>query len=147
MANLVVHFEIHASEPQRLVDYYGQLLGWRFTQFGDMPYWAIDTGDGAIGMNTPGSGINGGLTQRQGPAPQRGAPVNGCNVVVGVDGNIDDVFRKGLELGGSEALPLSDMAGIGRVGYLLDPDGNVFGLISPILSDGTNTMDVEHQDA
>ena len=147
MANLVVHFEIHASEPQRLIDYYGQLLGWRFTQFGDMPYWAIDTGDGAIGMNTPGSGINGGLTQRQGPAPQRGAPVNGCNVVVGVDGNIDDVFRKGLELGGSEALPLSDMAGIGRVGYLLDPDGNVFGLISPILSDGTNTMDVEHQDA
>jgi predicted enzyme related to lactoylglutathione lyase len=146
MANLVVHFEIHASEPQRLVDYYGQLLGWRFTQFGDMPYWAIDTGDGAIGMNTPGGGINGGLTQRQGPAPQRGAPVNGCNVVVGVDGNIDDVFRKGLELGGSEALPLSDMAAIGRVGYLLDPDGNVFGLISPILSDGTNTMDVEHQD-
>ena len=130
MANLVVHFEIHASEPQRLVDYYGQLLGWRFTQFGDMPYWAIDTGDGAIGMNTPGGGINGGLTQRQGPALQRGAPVNGC-----------------LELGGSEALPLSDMAGIGRVGYLLDPDGNVFGLISPILSDGTNTMDVEHQDA
>ena len=147
MANLVVHFEIHASEPQRLIDYYGQLLGWRFTQFGDMPYWAIDTGDGAIGMNTPGSGINGGLTQRQGPAPQRGAPVNGCNVVVGVDGNIDDVFRKGLELGGSEALPLSDMAGIGRVGYLLDPDGNVFGLISPILSDGTSTMDGEHQDA
>ena len=146
MANLVVHFEIHGSEPQRLIDYYGQLLGWRFTQFGDMPYWAIDTGDGAIGMNTPGSGINGGLTQRQGPAPQRGAPVNGCNVVVGVDGNIDDVFRKGLELGGSEALPLSDMAGIGRVGYLLDPDGNVFGLISPILSDGTNTMDVGHQD-
>jgi len=146
MANLVVHFEIHASEPQRLIDYYGQLLGWRFTQFGDMPYWAIDTGDGAIGMNTPGSGINGGLTQRQGPAPQRGAPVNGCNVVVGVDGNIDDVFRKGLELGGSEALPLSDMAGIGRVGYLLDPDSNVFGLISPILSDGTNTMDGEHQD-
>ena len=146
MANLVVHFEIHGSEPQRLIDYYGQLLGWRFTQFGDMPYWAIDTGDGAIGMNTPGSGINGGLTQRQGPAPQLGAPVNGCNVVVGVDGNIDDVFRKGLELGGSEALPLSDMAGIGRVGYLLDPDSNVFGLISPILSDGTNTMDGEHQD-
>jgi predicted enzyme related to lactoylglutathione lyase len=60
MANLVVHFEIHASEPQRLIDFYTGLLGWTFTQFGDMPYWAIDTGEGAIGMNTPGNGINGG---------------------------------------------------------------------------------------
>ena len=35
MANLVVHFEIHASEPQRLIDFYGELLGWPFSQFGD----------------------------------------------------------------------------------------------------------------
>jgi uncharacterized protein len=140
MANLVVHFEIHASEPQRLIDFYSELFGWKFTQFGDMGYWAIDTGEGAIAMNEPGRGINGGLTQRQGPAPERGAPVNGCDIVVGVDGNVDDVFRRGLDLGGSEALPLADMEGIGRVGYLLDPDGNVFGLISPVLSDGRNMM-------
>lgn len=140
MANLVVHFEIHASEPSLLIDYYGGLLGWKFTQFGDMPYWAIDTGEGAIGLNTPGTGINGGLTQRQGPAPDRGAAVNGCDFVVGVDGNVDDLFQKGLDLGGTEALPLSDMQGIGRVGYLHDPDGNIFGLISPVLSDGTNVI-------
>jgi len=143
MANLVVHFEIHASEPQRLIDFYSGLLGWTFTQFGDMPYWAIDTGEGSIGMNTPGNGINGGLTQRQGPAPERGAPVNGGDLVVGVDGSVDEVFRRGLELGGTEALPLADMPGIGRVGYLLDPDGNVFGLISPVLSDGTKVMTAE----
>lgn len=141
MANLVVHFEIHASEPQRLVDFYSELLGWTFTQFGEMPYWAIDTGEGAMGPDRPGRGINGGLTQRQGNAPERGAPINGCNVVVGVDGSVDEVFQKGLDLGGTEALPLADMQGIGRVGYLLDPDGNVFGLISPVLSDGTNVME------
>lgn len=140
MANLVVHFEIHASEPQRLIDFYGDLFGWTFTQFGDMTYWAIDTGDGAISMDGPGRGINGGLTQRQGPAPERGAPVNGCDFVVGVDGSVDELFQKGLELGGTEALPLADMQGVGRVGYLLDPDGNVFGLISPVLSDGTVQM-------
>ena len=138
MANLVVHFEIHASEPQRLIDFYTELLGWKFTQFGDMPYWSVDTGEGAIGMDTPGRGINGGLTQRQGPAPERGAPVNGSNFVIGVDGSVDELFQKGLDLGGSEALPLSDMEGVGRIGYLLDPDGNVFGLISPVLSDGTD---------
>ena len=26
MANLVVHFEIHASEPQRLIDFYASIL-------------------------------------------------------------------------------------------------------------------------
>jgi len=140
MANLVVHFEIHASEPQLLIDYYGELFGWKFTQFGDMPYWAIDTGEGAIGLNAPGNGINGGLTQRRGPAPERGAPVNGCDFVVGVDGVVDELFQKGLDLGGTEALQLADMQGIGRVGYLLDPDGNIFGLISPVLSDGTDVM-------
>src|SRR4051812_1398695 len=95
MANLVVHFEIHASEPQRLVDFYSQLLGWKFTQFGDMPYWSIETGEGAASMNAPGNGIDGGLTQRQGPAPEPGAPVNGGDFVIGVDGNVDEVFRKG----------------------------------------------------
>ena len=141
MANLVVHFEIHATEPQRLIDFYSELFGWTFTQFGDMSYWSIDTGEGAIGMDGPGNGINGGLTQRNGSAPEPGAPVNGSNFVVGVDGNVDELFKKGLELGGTEALPLDDMQGIGRVGYLLDPDGNVFGMISPVLSDGTNTME------
>ncbi|GAA1961098.1 VOC family protein [Agromyces allii] len=141
MASLVVHFEIHASEPQKLIDFYSELLGWRFTQFGDIPYWSIDTGEGAIGnaAGEPGLGINGGLTQRMGPQPEVGAPVTGADIVIGVE-DIDAVFAKGLELGAIEALPLDDMQGIGRVGYLLDPDHNVFGLISPILSDGTNTM-------
>ena len=141
MANLVVHFEIHASEPSKLIAFYSELLGWTFTQFGEMAYWAIGTGEGAIdNSGAPGRGINGGLTERRGPRPEIGAPVNGCNIVVGVD-DIDALFAKGLALGGTEALPLEDMAGIGRVGYLLDPDGNVFGLISPVLSDGTNVME------
>jgi hypothetical protein len=88
---------------------------------------SIDTGDGAIGMNAPGNGINGALTQRQGPPPEGGGPVNGCNVVVSVDGSIDELFQKGLDLGAAEALPLDDMQGIGRVGYLLDPIGTSSG--------------------
>src|SRR4249919_378373 len=102
VANLVVHFEIHASEPQKLIDFYSQLLGWRFTQFGDVPYWTIETGEGAIGnvAGTAGHGINGGLNQRRGPRPEPGAPVMGCNFVVGVD-DVDSLMRRGVELGGS----------------------------------------------
>ncbi|MFL5674934.1 MAG: VOC family protein [Chloroflexota bacterium] len=141
MANLVVHFEIHASEPEKLIEFYSALLGWRFTQFGETPYWTIDTGEGAIGnvAGTAGHGINGGLVERRGPKPEVGASVNGCNIVVGVD-DVDRLMERGVLLGGTEALPAQDWPGIGRGGYLLDPDNNVFGLISPVLSDGTTAM-------
>ena len=143
MANLVVHFEIHASEPKRLIDFYSELLGWTFQDYGggEQPYWVIDTGEGAIGNveGKAGLGINGGLTQRGGPRPEVGAPVNGCNIVVGVE-DVDGLMRRGLELGAIEALPATDYPGIGRGGYLIDPDGNVFGLISPVLSDGKVAM-------
>jgi predicted enzyme related to lactoylglutathione lyase len=128
MANLVVHFEIHASDPQELVDFYSDLLGWKFSPMpGEQPYWVIDTGEGAIGNVTgqPGHGINGGLTQRMGPRPEVGGPVTGCNIVVGVD-DVDGLMRRGIGLGAREALPATDWPGIG--------------LISPILSDGTHAM-------
>jgi predicted enzyme related to lactoylglutathione lyase len=143
VANLVVHFEIHATEPQTLIDYYSELLGWTFQNYGglDEPYWVIDTGEGAIGnvAGQPGMGINGGLMPRRGPRPEVGAPVSGCNIVVGVD-DVDGLMQRGVELGGTEALPATDWPGIGRGGYLLDPDNNIFGIISPIMSDGTVAM-------
>ena len=146
MANLVVHFEIHAAEPQRLIDYYGALLGWTFTRFGAADYWVINTGDGAIVTGSPGQGINGGLVKRQGPSPQVGDPVAGANLVVGVE-DVDAVFIKGIELGGVGALPPADMPGVGRLAYLIDPDGNIFGFISPVLSDGTNVMEAASADS
>ena len=143
MAKLVVHFEIHASEPQKLIDFYSGLLGWRFQSYGggEQPYWVINTGEGSINNTAgqPGLGINGGLVPRQGPRPEVGAPVAGCNLVVGVD-DVDGLMRRGIELGATEALPAMDWPGIGRGGYLLDPDHNVFGLISPVMSDGRVAM-------
>lgn len=141
MANLVVHFEIHGTEPQRLIDFYSGLLGWQFSQWGDQPYWSIETGEGAIGnvAGTAGHGINGGLLERHGPKPDLGGPVTGCNVVVGVD-DVDALMTRGIELGATEALPAADYPGVGRIGYLLDPDNNVFGMISSVMSDGTTGM-------
>lgn len=54
--------------------------------------------------------------------------------------DVDGLMRRAVELGGTEALPATDWPGIGRGGYLLDPDGNIFGLISPVLSDGMVAM-------
>ena len=43
----VIHFEIHAENPQRAVDFYTNLLGWQFTQWAGQEYWLIKTGDPA----------------------------------------------------------------------------------------------------
>ena len=141
MANLVVHFEIHAAEPQRLIDFYSTLLGWTFTRFGEVDYWVIGTGEGSIEQGSAGLGINGGLVKRLGQSPAIGGPVAGANLVVGVD-DVDATFNRGIELGGVGALPPDDMPGVGRVGYLIDPDGNIFGFISPVFSDGTSVLEV-----
>ena len=50
----VVHFEIHAENPERALEFYGGLFGWKFTKWdGPMEYWLIGTGEG--------TGVNGGL--------------------------------------------------------------------------------------
>ena len=66
----VVHFEIQASQPQQLIDFYTTLLGWDFRQWGGPDYWLIETGP------ADQAGINGGLLPRQGPAPLEMQAVN-----------------------------------------------------------------------
>src|SRR5213078_3335736 len=57
----VIHFEIHAENPDRAVKFYKDLFGWEFTKWdGPQPYWLIKTGpDGQ-------PGINGGMVPRRG---------------------------------------------------------------------------------
>ncbi|QAY69211.1 VOC family protein [Xylanimonas protaetiae] len=141
MANLVVHFEIYGTEPERLVDFYSALFGWTIDRYGEMEYWGVQTGEGSVqsSAGTPGLGINGGIAKRDGPAPTPGGPVAGANIVVAVD-DVDATFSKGLELGGTDAMAPTDMEGVGRLAYLHDPAGNLFGFLSPVLSDGTSAM-------
>ena len=57
--NRPIHFEIHASDPERAITFYRELLGWQFTRWeGAWPYWLIKTGE-------PGQpGIDGGQMPR-----------------------------------------------------------------------------------
>ena len=126
----VVHFEIHASEPQALIDFYTAVLGWSFQRFGEMDYWAISTADTD---GDSGGGIDGGLTRRQGPAPTVGAPISGANVVVAVD-DVDATYALALDQGGATALAPADMPGVGRLAYVRDPDENVIGFLEPDMS-------------
>jgi hypothetical protein len=121
----VVHFEIHASQPEALVQFYSALFGWSFKKWeGPSEYWLIETGP----ADQPG--INGGLMRRQGAPPAEMQAVNSFVCTVGVS-SVDESVQKSTSLGGSVALPKMAVPSVGWLAYVKDPDGNTFGIIQP----------------
>jgi predicted enzyme related to lactoylglutathione lyase len=137
--NRVVHFEIHAADQDGIQKFYQELFGWEFQDMGsDMGnYRVITTGPGpeemAKGVGMENLGINGGLTRRSGNIPQVGASPNAFVSVIGV-GDTDAIVAKALELGGKIALEAMDVPGVGRLAYVLDPENNIFGVLTPDMS-------------
>ena len=117
-----VHFEIHGSNPQQLIDFYSSMFGWTFNKWEGGEYWMIHTGPD----DQPG--INGGLMPRRGDVPQAMAAVNAFVITVDVD-DVDDCVTRGKAAGASVALPKMPVPGIGWLAYLKDPDGNIFGMM------------------
>lgn len=118
----VVHFEIHASNPVAVIPFYEALLGWTFTPWGPPgSYWLVGTGE-------EGPGINGGLLPRRGAKPVEGQAVNAFVCTVEVP-DVRGYFAKALECGGTEALPVQAIPGVGWLGYVKDPDGNILGMM------------------
>ena len=119
----VIHFEIHAADPERAIRFYSGLFGWNFASWGGpMEYWLIKTGEG--------TGVDGGLMRRKGGAPIDGGAVNAFVCTIDVT-NIDAAFAKVTELGGQIALPKMPVPGIGWLFYAKDPEGNIFGVMQP----------------
>jgi predicted enzyme related to lactoylglutathione lyase len=119
----VTHFEIHASQPERAIDFYSALFGWKFTQ--RFPgYWQIDTGRGAE------PGIDGGLIPRRGAPAGAGQAVNAfiCTVEVAA---LDATLERALALGATLALPKMPIPGVGWLAYVSDPDANLLGITQP----------------
>ena len=117
-----VHFEIHASNPQRLIDFYTSLFGWTFNKWDGGEYWMIRTGPDEQ------AGINGGLMPRRGDPPQAMAAVCAFVITVDVD-DVDACVARAKAAGGSVALPKMPVTGIGWLAYIKDPDGNTLGVM------------------
>jgi predicted enzyme related to lactoylglutathione lyase len=119
-----MHFEIQASNPQVLIDFYSAMFGWSFNKWEGGEYWLIQTGSD----NEPG--INGGLLPRRGPPPEAMAAVNAFVITVDVD-DLDALLAKVGSAGAGALVCVPKMAvpGIGWLAYVKDPDGNMFGMM------------------
>jgi predicted enzyme related to lactoylglutathione lyase len=115
-----VHFEIHASDPERAVTFYATVFDWSFERCGEHPYWVISTGHGL--------GIDGGMLARQGPEPEDGAPVNAFPATIDVP-DIDQSTTTVEQAGGKIVVTKSAVPGVGWLAYCKDTEGNIFGLM------------------
>lgn len=117
----VVHFEIHAGDPNRAVDFYTKLFGWTFQKWeGPMDYWMVITG----ADDQPG--INGGMVQRQGEIDGQAVIAYVCTVdVADVDASLETALANGAEI----AVPKMAVPGVGWLAYCKDTEGNIFGMM------------------
>jgi predicted enzyme related to lactoylglutathione lyase len=120
----VVHFEIHAENPERALRFYSAVFGWQFDKWaGPMDYWLIRTGPDEE------RGINGGMVRRMGLAPVDDQAVNAycCTVMVP---SVDDFVARATSLGATVALPKMAIPGVGWLAYIKDTEGNILGLMA-----------------
>jgi uncharacterized protein len=128
--NRVVHFEIHAADPERAAVFYGGVFGWDIKEWTipgvEIPqenrYWLVSTGPATE------PGIGGGIVVRRGAAPAEGQAVNAYVCTVGVS-SVDEYTEKALAAGGTLAVPRMPIKGVGWLAYCKDTEGNIFGLM------------------
>ncbi len=119
----VIHFEIHADDPERAIRFYGTLLGWHFTKWeGPMDYWLIKTG----AKEQPG--IDGGMIRRHPGSSGDKVIAFVCTVDVPI---LDEYVLGVTAHGGSIALAKMPIPGVGWLAYAKDPEGNIFGMMQP----------------
>lgn len=112
----VVHFEIPADKPERAVDFYTEVFGWKFEKWeGPMEYWLVMTGP----EDEPG--IDGGLAKRQDPS-------TGVENTIDVD-DVDKYVALVEAKGGKVIRPKGAVPGVGWLAYCEDTECNRFGLM------------------
>ena len=110
----VMHFEIHAENPERAARFYQAVFGWQISKWpGPVDYWLITTGP----EGQPG--INGGLMLRQGPPPEANQAVNAYVCTVGVASS-DATAGAVTAAGGEIVVPKMPVPGIGWLFYAKD---------------------------
>ncbi len=126
--NRVVHFEIPADNLARAKKFYSENFGWKLNQLGPEMgnYVLVHTGPSdEQGMPQDKAFINGGLMQRD---PSAHSPV----VVIAVD-DADAAVDKVTKSGGKLVGEIMNIPNVGRYARVQDTEGNVIGVIKPIM--------------
>ena len=108
--------EVHGDDGGALRRFYGELFGWAFQSYGDATdYGMAQSGEGGIGIGV-------------GRAPE-GRP-GMVTFYVRTD-DVAGALAAAERLGGTSAMPATQMPDGTVIGLLADPEGHVIGLVTP----------------
>jgi predicted enzyme related to lactoylglutathione lyase len=110
----VIHFEIPAEDPEKIVKFYSDVFGWKIEKWGKEPYWLVDTKKGEE------QGIGGAIYKKDWMT----TTVN----TVGVD-NVEKCLEKIKKAGGKVVREPVDIPNVGRLATAADPEGTLFGVL------------------
>jgi predicted enzyme related to lactoylglutathione lyase len=112
----VVHFEIAANDPNKVVDFYKNVFGWKITKWdGPQDYWLVETGE------SEQPGINGGIFR---PNEMMTGTVNTVEVT-----DLDQFMNKVKENNGEIVTEKMAIPGVGYLAYGKDVEGTLFGMM------------------
>ena len=112
----VVHFDLSADDPERAIDFYQSVFGWKIRKM-DSPdeYWHIAAGD------DDEFGIDGGLVRRVNPSDTTINIIHSPSV---------HEFTKKIEAAGGKIIePERLIPGAGYLVKCKDTEGNTFGIM------------------
>jgi predicted enzyme related to lactoylglutathione lyase len=111
----IVHFEISANDPEKVVNFYKTVFGWDIKKWdGPIDYWMVTTGPN----DEPG--INGGISV---PKELFSGTVNTVEVQ-----DIDAYIEKVKKSNGQVVTEKMVIPGVGYQVYCKDVEGTLFGL-------------------
>jgi predicted enzyme related to lactoylglutathione lyase len=114
----VAHFAINADNLSRARGFYENVFGWKFQAWGPPGFFMIDMGTGV----TPA--LRGSLQQRREIVP--GVAMKGFECTISVD-DIQATAAAVESNGGKIVMAVCELAGIGKLLFFEDPEGNVAG--------------------
>jgi predicted enzyme related to lactoylglutathione lyase len=115
----LAHFAINADDVDRAKRFYGNVFGWKFQAYGPPGFYMVDQ------ESAPGHvGIRGSLQKRREIVP--GVPMRGFECTISVD-DIQAAATAIKANGGEIVMEICTLAGVGRLLFFRDPEGNIAG--------------------
>lgn len=126
--NPVIHFEMPATDRQRMADFYTKAFGWKTEILGEeMGHYVVATTTESddSGPKKPGA-INGGFFTKSADMPSQYP-----SVVIAVD-DIQQAMKKVRKAGGDGLGTPMDIPGIGQYVSFFDTEGNRVAMLQPL---------------
>ena len=115
--NRPIHFEIPSENPQKAIEFYEKVFGWKFEPWGPPNFYRFQTGETMV--------RSGGLQERRELVP--GGRMIGFECTITVD-HLDETIRAIEANGGKMVSQKFRIPGICTVAYFQDTEGNVAGV-------------------